>query len=93
MSEATHTPGPWRIIPRAHERNGPCIQRGREGGFMVKGMSSEAEDADARLIAAAPDLLAACKEAEEQLSIMAASPASNWWVQKLRAAIAKAEGR
>ncbi len=106
MSETKHTPGPWRVIARANERNGPCVQRGRQGGFMIIGMSPEAEDADARLIAAAPELLEALESqiSEHYATWMAAradaegAPTSHALFEqepstiKARAAIAKATG-
>jgi hypothetical protein len=50
--------------------------------------------ANARLIAAAPDLLAACKEAITELDDCCADPSDIWdFYEKLRSAIAKAEGR
>lgn len=57
-----HTPGPWRVIPRDGKFPN-AVQRGREGGFEVRGLDNETEDADARLIAAAPELLAALSKA------------------------------
>lgn len=44
----------------------------------------------ARLIAAAPELLAACVDALDQYILLAKDPATNPWVKQLRAAIAKA---
>jgi hypothetical protein len=65
MSE--HTPGPWRqfvvVIDGDRDEYYRCIRteslgyRG-DGGFDITGFISQA---DARLIAAAPDLLAACQ--------------------------------
>jgi len=51
-----HTPGPWRLVDRGTFGKFPMVVRGNEGGFAVQGLSPESEDADARLIAAAPDL-------------------------------------
>ena len=76
MSTRTqHTPGPWKI---ARERNGaayPAV-RGPDGGivatcgYRVCPESTEDDD-NARLIAAAPDLLAACEAAAGSLDVMA----------------------
>jgi hypothetical protein len=50
--------------------------------------------ADAALIAAAPDLLAALKSAREQLQLYeAAASGENYNDTRINAAIAKAEGR
>lgn len=90
---ARHTPGPWHIHPdhpRAVDASGGveiCVAQFaiRQGGNDVQ-MVVEAE-ANARLIAAAPDLLAALENAlrwHDQLR-----PDD---VARMRAAIAKAAG-
>lgn len=78
----THTPGPWRIA-RSHDRlNAHDIGIARDGvqtvfaecyaEFWSKGDVRPAEcEANARLIAAAPDLLAACRAAVESLEAAA----------------------
>ena len=63
---SAHTPGPWRFIERAHGMR-PSVQRGGEGGFQVIGKTQEREDADARLIASAPDLLDALEACAAEL--------------------------
>lgn len=58
--EARHTPGPWAI----DSRNGSCYVVAPDAATTVaevKLPTDEQGDADARLIAAAPDLLAALK--------------------------------
>lgn len=72
MSASKHTPGPWKIV------------KSKFGDLSIK---SEVE-ANARLIAAAPELLEACKRAFDQTD-KDARPA-DW--EMLRAAIAKATG-
>lgn len=63
MIEAKHTPGPWKVSGRRRQvigRHGaiPCLLA------RVNVAASGVEcDANARLIAAAPDLLAACEAA------------------------------
>jgi hypothetical protein len=67
---ATHTPGPWEIIPQ--HGAGPMIAHPFETGnqmnprglrlvchVLARGNSLAQDDANARLITAAPDLLAA----------------------------------
>ena len=101
MSE--HTPGPWMVYADG-------IEAGPEGGFRpfggcgccgspwMNGADSETAKADARLIAAAPDLLEALDELESWLVCACiASPedmAQSFphMLQVVQAAIAKAEG-
>jgi len=73
LAETAHTPGPWKyhigrgIDPRFHVQT--------EGGYQIvetpkTGIACgirEANEANARLIAAAPELLAACKAALDGL--------------------------
>ena len=56
---AQHTPGPWSI-DRAY---GDCCVAGRDGDRIaaVYGYDYGEDEANAALIAAAPDLLAACQ--------------------------------
>ena len=92
----SHTPGPWKaddkgkavFIPlRAHH----CEQLGIQVGF-VSWEDDKESLANARLIAAAPDLLEVLQwfmpfiESEQDDERQAP------WVEKARAAIAKAEG-
>ena len=86
-----HTPGPWTYLPRDGSVK-PVVIRGREGGFQVFGLSADREDADAQLIAAAPDMLAALqriaeypRQRNDELSIAGARAIA-------AAAIAKATG-
>jgi hypothetical protein len=88
---AQHTPEPWRYLPGDGLAWRPSVQRATEGGFVVQGSSREREEADAKLIAAAPDLL----EALKKLCDMADDGDVACWVaewDKARAAIAKAKG-
>lgn len=54
---AKHTPGPWKTIPSPHGRKYQCVQFGADEMYT----SLEMRAADARLVAAAPDLLAIVK--------------------------------
>jgi hypothetical protein len=71
---AQHTPGPWRYLPGDGLAWRPSVQRATEGGFVVVGLSRDREEADAKLIAAAPDLLTELRKAraalKEQLEIL-----------------------
>jgi hypothetical protein len=91
---SAHTPGPWNVQGRhSMEVSGPS------GSYIVcdVGQSQAPNDpdayetaqADARLIAAAPDLLKACGAAKAWL---AEDPAAGRLVAELHAAIAKASG-
>jgi hypothetical protein len=99
---AQHTQGPWSYLP-GDGLAWPSVQRATEGGFVVVGSSREREEADAKLIAAAPDLLEALQE------LLAAERANSLEIfgrdtgghplnaagvarKKARAAIAKANG-
>lgn len=90
----SHTPGPWHVEARGVNltvifagsakgtRASPCL--------IMDGDESERE-ANARLIAAAPDLLAACKDALFHLE--GDSYCADIEIQACIAAIAKAEGK
>ena len=103
-----HTPGPWihmndaAALRQGILRDGPGAHQlvGKVGRWWIlaprdpHGWSDGDEEADARLIAAAPDLLAACYTA-----LHFAANIDPWWepshqqtVATLRAAIAKARG-
>lgn len=67
MSESKHTPGPWQwsgITSVATNKGFYCV--GTEDGELIC-RTSERSSADARLIAAAPDLLAQCEAFAELL--------------------------
>ncbi len=89
-----HTPGPWFV-------NGPWnIQADTHTEIPVivahitpmRGEWASAREANATLIAAAPDLLAALQRSLNWLSSYPGGLAHNTWEQA-HAAIAKAEGR
>ena len=89
---AKHTPGPWTIVDP--EAGGWCVQsrdmtsKARNGGFVSAVCPGPDGPANARLIAAAPDMLAALERLEavrEPGDEIAA-------LEQARAAIAKAKG-
>ncbi len=106
MKESKFTPGPWIVTDATtghdlpHRWIADCYQLSivtQESGNIP---NHEQAEANARLIAAAPELLAACKAALERLSFAApeVQPASRPALfidqstyKQLRAAIAKAE--
>jgi hypothetical protein len=94
-----HTPGPWRVGDAAHTIFGP---KQSDGSLAVTIASvagnARMEDyrANARLIAAAPDLLAALKDITAKLASYEKFPdgsGNTATFDKARAAIAKAEGK
>ena len=81
-----HTPGPWReLVTRIDDANGYQICH-----LDLHGKSEAERDANRRLIAAAPDLLEALKEALD-VCIWPSRALSDIH-DKASAAIAKAEG-
>lgn len=85
----THTPGPWRPSNDARR-----VYSGH--AFHIADTFGPDQTANARLIAAAPDMLAACKDMLTYIEDYAQSAESDDPVHELlpryRAAIAKAEG-
>ena len=103
---ATHTPGPW-VVSKVIKHGARCYRTiRREGKFKLAEVfafnecatgtkEGKAEDeANARLIAAAPDLLAQCKEFEKCLTHLINSGDSGADLErdKLREILAKVEG-
>jgi hypothetical protein len=98
--ELTHTPGPWGYVPSPpfggfEIAPAADIERGdwsREVAATYRG-----NEADARLIAAAPDLLDALEECEGYFTghatVCRVGPVGRAILDRARAAIAKAEGR
>ena len=101
MTAAKHTPGPWRVGPvddtRVEDANGNEVAQ-------IDGDYNQPDtwplmEANARLIAAAPDMLAALKAAKEADKINIARGGAAKFIEAdqraqrlIRAAIAKAEG-
>lgn len=90
---AAHTPGPWKLSTPQKDWNGDYtlfeIHWSDAGECIAEFVHGEA---DARLIAAAPELLT---QLEYAVKLLGAFPALNGTaqVQSMRAAIAKALGR
>ncbi len=82
-----HTPGPWRVDPT----HSLCIESAAHGNIGLVNIARSSE-ADARLIAAAPELLQALhKLLEWQAEVKHAVPLI--YLEKARAAISKATER
>ena len=88
----THTPGPWRIGDAGVTVFGPKTEAPSPKTVAYMADGNSAWKANARLIAAAPDLLAALMGAEERMRNVGVTDGSALMIQ-VRAAIAKAEGR
>lgn len=82
---SSHTPGPWKL-----KRSGAISDADGElvatTGYRVR-VGSDEDDANARLIAAAPELLALLTEL---IDIEGPQPGHIEWANKVKAAIAKA---
>ena len=84
-----HTPGPWHYelhLPRGSADG--YFRITASSGWVIADLPDDGTDNDARLIAAAPDMLAALKD----LLPMWESGIDEPWVKAARAAITKAEG-
>ena len=102
---AKHTPGPWHRLPGEANSGHPIYENGRlvmrivqarEPGdttfIRVALVDSDNVHADARLIAAAPDLLEALEAVTDALALTHHKGETNTAVKKARAAIARATG-
>jgi len=96
MSESKHTPGPWEAIPVGPAEGWGVVAVNPIIDSSITGMS----EANARLIAAAPDLLEALtafaqmwgsRDAHSTSKRSQARRADLW--DKVNSALAKAEGR
>lgn len=94
----THTEGPWNATERDRTVGGFTIRVGDDDDLLclaivpLNGRFAHEVEANAKLIAAAPDMLAALKEAEELLADLADDDGSVRPVrQQVLAAIVKAE--
>lgn len=90
MNAAVHSPGPWRI---KQDGRIVCYPEALECGVLAFGLPDGEKEANARLIAAAPDLLEMAIWAEAAIAPFSKEPEEKSGISRLRAAIAKAEGR
>lgn len=102
MSDVKHTPGPWQVLAgEPGDRSSRTIVAltpyRKIASVRVDGAVQPlpCEEADARLIAAAPDLLAALEECRLWLGSDEPMPTAKMWELGaiVRAAITKAKGR
>lgn len=83
-----HTPGPWKIGTEGYR-----VYGGSYGVAAIEGTSGAASkeaEANARLIASAPELLAACEMALEHLKVLTVGYTPTR--ERLERVIAKAKG-
>ena len=89
-TQAKHTPGPWAALmqdpPTIADRRGCRVAT----SCALPGQSAEEQEANARLIAAAPDLLAALRVIAEDGRRDGWIPSYHWG--EAQKAIVKAEG-
>lgn len=92
-----HTPGPWRyhgfVVDSDFSGWRVYLPTKYRRVITVEGTSAAEADANARLIAAAPDLLAALKAAFQPAGWSHSGDCMCEVCEMCRAAIAKAEGR
>ena len=82
-----HTPGPWSVVDEGHAEQGrPAHVRALRLHIVVDHAEDFGDPApDARLIAAAPDLLAACKMISDMaVAWEALTPGDQWTVTTSR---------
>lgn len=91
----THTPGPWTAYKRKPEDMGPRDMAFHVGNAGIQHTVAEAhEEGNARLIAAAPDLLAVLRLAHSYFASHSTGENEASELFKIAgSAIAKAEGR
>jgi len=91
MADPKHTPGPWTVIENSSGKHLVCADHPQAAHFDIALTSGPDSVANARLIAAAPELLEACQRyiaEREEIGLSCDSAA----VRGIRAAIAKATG-
>ena len=97
MKVSEHTAGPWKI-DRSYPNGLPFGIRSCVDGERVlvsrafSGPSTPCAEANARLIAAAPELLEALKNAEALWAFRSTDDPQQVWLAQTRTAIAKATG-
>lgn len=99
MTQFKGTPGPWRVsekrgdlIDIRHENNEPGAMSLNLAQVVARQSWLKEAEANARLIAAAPELLEALREVIGSLGVMVVDPDNCPEIIKARAAINKATG-
>lgn len=84
-----HTPGPWKVSPTSHHAHDYRI----DGPDGLMDFDADEARANARLISAAPDLLAVCQRMLREIEFGGTNAtAIRCMIEDAKAAIAKAEG-
>lgn len=91
MNESKYIPGPWRIWERSSKYDPSYKIAEAAGCRMIAQTIGGNDEINARLIVAAPDLLAACKAALEFIGRSNKTDWDNEITPILEIAIAKAE--
>ena len=88
---SNHTPGPWGSF--RDDLSPYCLVGGASGnGAIIAEVYGENDDADARIMAAAPDLLDALDVLLARCQVLDEADCSTRELAQARAAIAKARG-
>jgi hypothetical protein len=86
-----HTPGPWKTVKpmHGHKTKYLCVQVGEDEAYSTLEMLP----ADAKLVAAAPDLLEALQLAKATIERLNRHNSANGTLDVIRAALSKADGK
>ena len=100
MTNTTHTPGPWAFKMTGWQTNPAAVYSPRRPGAVAciparTSVPLDEQSANARLIAAAPELLAALESAQAWIARAGYTDRDKWQSvqEQARAAIAKAKGK
>jgi len=93
MNQTKHTPGPWRLHEKTHDRGlRPVVTSSRGGTIATCGGKSAHDIANARLIATAPELLSALEQGLAEWDASDGRVVTALTADLFRAVIAKAQG-
>lgn len=97
MNQVQHTPGPWQVQPGVYDTNPETACEFPRGPEVIATPGTVAYcnlygEADANLIAAAPDMLAALRAIENYCGMYTNPMHDDALADQIRAAIAKATG-
>lgn len=99
MTKPAFTPWPWRVVGYADEdeRDGAVAVVARDGFIVAEVLKWPQQDANARLIAAAPDMYEALRECPLPSTMGDVEEHYHrfydWYNKHVTAAMSKAEGR